>query len=72
MYGQSSPPRRDLYPALEARQSEMLKVSALHSIYVEESGAAQGRPVVALHGGPGGGISPEMRRFSIRNAIASS
>jgi len=63
MYGQSSPPRRDLYPPLEARQSEMLKVSALHTIYVEESGAAQGLPVVALHGGPGGGISPEMRRF---------
>jgi proline iminopeptidase len=63
MYGQSAPPRRDLYPALEARQSEMLKVSALHTIYVEESGNAQGRPAVALHGGPGGGISPEMRRF---------
>jgi proline iminopeptidase len=30
---------------------------------VEESGNAFGRPAVALHGGPGGGISPEMRRF---------
>jgi proline iminopeptidase len=63
MYGQSSPPRRDLYPALEARRSEMLKVSALHTVYVEESGAREGRPAVALHGGPGGGLSPEMRRF---------
>ncbi len=63
MYGQSVPPRRDLYPALEARHSEMLKVSPLHTIYVEESGNAFGRPVVALHGGPGGGLSPEMRRF---------
>jgi proline iminopeptidase len=41
----------------------MLKVSPLHTIYVEESGNAFGRPAVALHGGPGGGISPEMRRF---------
>ncbi|MGE0742848.1 MAG: prolyl aminopeptidase [Hyphomonadaceae bacterium] len=63
MYGQAPPPRRDLYPPLEASQSEMLKVSDLHSIYVEQSGNARGRPALALHGGPGGGLSPEMRRF---------
>jgi proline iminopeptidase len=63
MYGQPPPPRRDLYPAIEAYQSEMLKVSDLHTIYVEQSGNPQGRPAVALHGGPGGGLSPEMRRF---------
>ncbi len=57
------PPRRDLYPAIEPYQSEMLKVSPLHTIYVEQSGAAGGRPALALHGGPGGGSSPEMRRF---------
>lgn len=63
MYGQTPPPRRDLYPAIEAHQTEMLRVSNLHTIYVEQSGAPSGRPVVALHGGPGGGSSPEMRRF---------
>ena len=63
MYGQTPPPRRDLYPAIEAHASEMLKVSDLHTIYVEQSGNPQGRPAVALHGGPGGGLSPEMRRF---------
>ena len=63
MYGHTPPHRRDLYPTLEVRHSEMLKVSPLHTIYVEESGNAFGRPVVALHGGPGGGLSPEMRRF---------
>lgn len=56
-------PRRDLYPALEPSQSEMLKVSDLHTIYVEQSGNPKGRPALALHGGPGGGLSPEMRRF---------
>jgi proline iminopeptidase len=56
-------PRRDLYPALEPTQSDMLKVSDLHTIYVEQSGNPQGRPAIALHGGPGGGLSPEMRRF---------
>lgn len=63
MYGQTAPSRRDLYPAIEAFESEMLKVSDLHTIYVEQSGTLRGRPAMALHGGPGGGLSPEMRRF---------
>jgi proline iminopeptidase len=41
----------------------MLKVSPLHTIYVEQCGNPRGRPAIALHGGPGGGLSPEMRRF---------
>ncbi len=56
-------PRRELYPMIEAARSDMLKVSQLHTIYVEQSGALDGRPALALHGGPGGGVSPEMRRF---------
>lgn len=63
MHGPTAPPRRDLYPPIEALQSEMLRVSDLHTIYVEQAGNPKGRPVVALHGGPGGGLSPEMRRF---------
>src|SRR5215475_2705722 len=63
MYQTTNPPRRDLYPALEPTQSEMIKVSALHTIYLEQCGAPRGRPALALHGGPGGGLSPEMRRF---------
>lgn len=63
MYGQSAPPRRDLYPPVEVAQSEMLRVSDLHTIYVEQCGNPRGRPALALHGGPGGGLSPEMRRF---------
>ncbi|MGE0045871.1 MAG: prolyl aminopeptidase [Hyphomonadaceae bacterium] len=55
--------RRDLHPAIEPYASEMLKVSPRHTIYVEQSGNPRGRPVIALHGGPGGGSSPEMRRF---------
>jgi len=63
MHGQTTPTRRDLYPAIEAAKSELLAVSDLHTIYVEQSGAENGRPALALHGGPGGGLSPEMRRF---------
>ena len=57
------PPRRILYPRHEARRSGRLRVSDIHEIYWEESGNPNGVPVVALHGGPGGGSSPEMRRF---------
>ncbi|MBY0564207.1 MAG: prolyl aminopeptidase [Hyphomonadaceae bacterium] len=63
MHGQTPPQRRDLYPAIEPREVEMVRVSDLHTIYVEQSGNPRGRPVIALHGGPGGGCSPEMRRF---------
>lgn len=55
--------RRHLYPRHEARRTGRLRVSDLHEIYWEESGNPNGVPVVALHGGPGGGSSPEMRRF---------
>ena len=56
-------PRHILYPRHDARRSGRLRVSEIHEIYWEESGNPNGIPVVALHGGPGGGSSPEMRRF---------
>ncbi len=34
-----------------------------HRLYVEQSGNPDGPPVVALHGGPGGGSSPLLRRL---------
>jgi proline iminopeptidase len=55
--------RRDLYPAIEPYRTELMRVSDLHKIYVEQCGAPNGLPAIALHGGPGGGSSPEMRRF---------
>ena len=55
--------RRDLYPQLEPYRTHMIRVSPLHTLYVEECGNPRGKPVIALHGGPGGGLSPEMRRF---------
>jgi proline iminopeptidase len=55
--------RRTLYPRIEPRKAGRLRVSDIHELYWEECGNAAGVPVVALHGGPGGGSSPEMRRF---------
>lgn len=54
---------RNFYPEIEAYKKEFLKVSDLHTIYLEQSGNPQGRPVIFLHGGPGGGTHPDYRRF---------
>ena len=59
----STPSRLQLYPPIEPFKRGRLKVSELHEIYFEECGNPAGKPVVVLHGGPGGGISPNLRRF---------
>lgn len=56
-------PRRTLYPALEPHHVGRLRVSDLHELHYEVSGNPDGKPVVFLHGGPGGGTEPRMRRF---------
>lgn len=40
-----------------------LRVNAVHTLYFEECGNPSGKPVVLLHGGPGGGVNPVMRRL---------
>jgi proline iminopeptidase len=55
--------RRSLYPALKPYNTGYLKVSNVHELYFEESGNPKGKPAVFLHGGPGGGTDPKMRRF---------
>jgi proline iminopeptidase len=57
------PPRRALYAAVEPYRVDMLRVSSRHVLHVEQAGHPRGRAVLALHGGPGGAVSPEMRRF---------
>jgi len=52
-----------LYPEVDCYNSGKLRVSQLHEIYYEESGNPKGKPVVFLHGGPGGGSEPKQRRF---------
>ncbi len=54
---------RGSYPAIEPLRTGHLRVSDVHEIYYEESGNPRGRPVVFLHGGPGGGTDPRMRTF---------
>jgi len=57
-----SPKRRGLYPAIEPFETGMLDVGDGHSLYWELCGNPDGKPVVFLHGGPGGGSSPDHRR----------
>lgn len=54
---------RTLYPEIEPHNSGMLKVSDLHTLYYEECGNPDGKPVVFLHGGPGAGCNAKARRF---------
>ncbi len=54
---------RPLYPEIEPYNQFDLKVSDLHTIHVEESGNINGKPVIFLHGGPGGGIEPVYRQY---------
>jgi len=53
----------DFYPPINPYNTGFLKVSPIHEIYYEESGNPKGKPVVFLHGGPGGGTDAKMRRF---------
>ena len=55
--------RRTYYPPLEPYRTGMLPVSDGHVLYFEESGNPKGKPVVFVHGGPGGGTEAKQRRF---------
>ena len=53
----------DLFPKIKPFREGSLQVSELHTIHFEECGNPKGKPVVFLHGGPGGGIDPVYRRY---------
>ena len=53
---------KELYPEIEAFNTEFLEVSDIHTIYYEESGNPKGIPIVHLHGGPGACSSPKNRQ----------
>jgi proline iminopeptidase len=54
--------RRTLYPEIEPYETGMLDVGDGHSLYWELTGNPDGKPALMLHGGPGGGSSPDHRR----------
>ncbi|GAA4754109.1 prolyl aminopeptidase [Gordonia alkaliphila] len=52
-----------LYPPIEPYASGHLDVGDGQEVYWETSGNPEGKPVLFVHGGPGGGTSPAQRRF---------
>jgi proline iminopeptidase len=52
-----------LYPPIDPFDQRVIDVGDGHKIYVEQCGNPLGEPVIVLHGGPGGGCSPAMRRY---------
>ncbi len=54
---------RTLYPEIAPYDTGTLAVDGRHTLYYEQCGNPEGKPVVLLHGGPGGGCSDKMRRF---------
>ncbi len=54
---------RTFYPEIEPYDHGMLDVGDGHRVYWELCGNPQGKPVVFLHGGPGGGCTPTQRRL---------
>src|SRR4029079_9395608 len=55
--------RLTLYPEIVPYRTGRLKVSDLPELYFQDCGSPAGKPAVLLHGGPGGGINPLMRRY---------
>lgn len=56
-------PMLDLFPAISPYSSGFLSVDPTHTLYWEQSGNPDGVPIVLLHGGPGAGATPTLRRF---------
>lgn len=53
-----------LYPPIEPYMTGTLKVDDIHTIYYEQCGKEDGKPIVFIHGGPGAGTGPDDRRYS--------
>lgn len=52
-----------LYPVIKPYSETFVRVSDLHLLSVSQSGNPEGIPVVALHGGPGGGRSARLSQL---------
>ncbi len=51
------------FPEIEPYKTGRLRVSEMHEIYYEEVGNPKGKPILFIHGGPGGGTEPSHRRY---------
>jgi len=54
---------KTLFPPIDPFKTEYLRVSDIHSLYLEQSGNPNGKPIISFHGGPGSQSKPDHRRF---------
>ncbi len=59
-----------LFPKIEVREKGFLQVSDIHTIYWERSGNPNGKKILVIHGGPGGGSQPRYRRYNLTKEVA--
>ena len=52
-----------LYPPIEPFNEGFIETGDRHTLYYAECGKPDGAPALIVHGGPGGGCNPAMRRF---------
>ena len=52
-----------LFPEIQPSEKGFLEVSSIHNIYWERSGNPNGKKILIIHGGPGGGSQPRYRRY---------
>ena len=52
-----------LYPNIEPYNTGFMEADQLHKIHFEECGNPDGKPVLFIHGGPGGAVTPMYRRY---------
>lgn len=55
--------RLTLFPTLDLFNEGFLETGDGHTLYYAECGNPRGAPALVVHGGPGGGSNPTMRRF---------
>ncbi|SOD61747.1 proline iminopeptidase [Streptomyces zhaozhouensis] len=53
----------ELYPPIEPYDHGWLPVGDGHRVYWETCGNPEGKPALVVHGGPGSGCGPRVRRF---------
>jgi proline iminopeptidase len=54
---------RTFYPPIDPFDTFFLSVGPIHTLYVEQVGNPNGIPIIFVHGGPGGGLEPNHRRY---------
>lgn len=59
---------RTLHPEIQPFDTGRLQVGDGHVLYFERVGDPNGAPALVLHGGPGGGLNPNLRRYFDPNA----